>query len=68
MSRYSSSIIQNKGANRMNLALHMSKRQLLFLVLLFIALIVTALFVIHSTTPSLWHSITDLPDIMNRQP
>lgn len=52
----------------MNLALHMSKRQLLFLVLLFIALIVTALFVIHSTTPSLWHSITDLPDIMNRQP
>lgn len=48
-----------KGAKRMNLAIRMSKAQLVLFVLIVISLIVTALFVIHAAMPGVWHATVD---------
>jgi hypothetical protein len=59
------SLLNNKGATRMNLALRMTKRQMLLLALIFVTLVVTALLVIHTASPGLWHTIVDTPDIIS---
>ncbi len=42
-------------------------KQILFLVLVFLALLVAALVVIHAAMPSLWHSLVSVfsPDVIN---
>ena len=49
----------------MNLALRMSKLQMLLLALIFVALLVTMFLVIHATMPAVWHTIVNSPDVMN---
>ena len=51
----------------MNLALRMTERQMLLLALIFVAFLITVLFVIHTAMPGLWHVITLSPDIISRQ-
>ncbi len=51
----------------MNAGLRISKAQVMFLVLFILALLVAALFLIHATMPTLWHTITYSPFIMNSQ-
>jgi len=48
----------NKGAHRMNLVSHLSRTQILFIVLLIVSLLVATLFVIHAAMPGVWHTIT----------
>ena len=52
----------------MNLALRMTKRQMLMLAIIFVALLVTTLIVIYAAMPGLWHVITFSPDVPFRQP
>lgn len=49
----------------MNLALHVTKRQMLLLAIILVFLFATALIVIHTTLPGLWHTIAVSPDILN---
>ncbi len=49
----------------MNLALSVTKKQMLILAFIFLVLLVTALFVIHTAMPNLWHTIADSPDVMS---
>lgn len=51
----------------MNLALRMTRTRLLFLVLLIVALLVAALFLVHAALPDLWRVITYSPYILNRR-
>ena len=52
----------------MNMALHITKRQMVLLALLLVVLLATTLLVIHTTMPVLWHVITLSPRVLNRQP
>jgi uncharacterized membrane protein YqhA len=52
----------------MNLTLRMTKRQMLILAIIFVALLATTLLVIHTAMPSLWHVIADGSDAPFRQP
>lgn len=52
----------------MNLALHMTKKQLVLLTLLIIALIATSLIVVHAAVPGLWRTVVDTPSILNWHP
>ena len=52
----------------MNLALRMTKKQLVLLTLLIIALIATTLIVVQAAVPGLWHTVVDTPNILNWKP
>lgn len=52
----------------MNLALSLTKRQMLLLALIFVAFLVTVLFVIHTTMPGLWHTIVYTPNVIIYHP
>lgn len=52
----------------MGLALRMSRKQLLLLVLVLLCLFVTALLVVHAALPHLWQGLTDLPNVISRWP
>jgi hypothetical protein len=52
----------------MYLALRMSKQQLLLLALVIVTLLAISLFIIHAAVPSVWHTLADGSDILNRQP
>lgn len=56
-------MVFTKGEDRMNLALHMTKKQLVLLTLLIIALIATSLIVVHAAVPGLWRTVVDTPAI-----
>jgi hypothetical protein len=56
---------KGEGELRMGIALRLSKQRLLLLVLLILTLIVTALIVVHTAVPNLWHAIVYVPDIIN---
>ena len=51
----------------MGTALRMNKKQILFLLLVLLTLLVTALIVIHAATPNLFHAIAYSPKIINRR-
>lgn len=51
----------------MNLALRMTRTRLLFLVLLIVALLMAALFLVYAALPDLWRVIAYSPYILNRR-
>ena len=55
---------KGEGELRMGIALRLSKKQLLLLVLVILTLIVTALIVVHTVVPSLFHAIAFRPDVI----
>lgn len=52
----------------MNLALRMTKQQMLLLAIIFVVLLATALLVIHTSMPEFWHVISLGPNVIIRQP
>ena len=49
-----------EGALRMGIALHMSKTQVLVLVILILSVIAISLIALHAVAPGLWHSLFPL--------
>ncbi len=50
----------------MGIALRMSKTQILILVLVLLSLIIATLFVLHASTPNLFHAIAYTSNVLNR--
>jgi uncharacterized protein involved in outer membrane biogenesis len=51
----------------MGTAIRMNKKQILFLLLVLLSLLVTTLIVLHTVTPNLFHAIAYSPKIINRR-
>jgi hypothetical protein len=51
----------------MGTALSMNKKQILFLLLVLLSLLLTALIVIHATAPNLFHALAYTPDVINHR-
>ncbi len=50
----------------MSTALRMNKKQILFLLLVLLSLLVITLIVLHAATPNLFHAIAYSPKVINR--
>jgi hypothetical protein len=50
----------------MGTALRMNKKQILFLLLVILSLLIATLIVLHAATPNLFHAIAYSPKIINR--
>jgi hypothetical protein len=50
----------------MGTVLRMNKMQILFLLLVLLTLLLTALIVLHGTTPNLFHAIVYSPKVIHR--
>ena len=52
----------------MNLAIRMSKAQLVLFFLIIVSLLIMALFVAHAAMPGLWHEVATTPNIIYWHP
>ena len=50
----------------MGTALRMNKKQILFLLLAILSLLIATLIVLHAATPNLFHAIAYSPKVINR--
>ena len=50
----------------MGTALRMNKKQILFLLLVILSLLIATLIVLHAATPNLFHAIAYSPKVINR--
>ena len=51
----------------MGTALRMNKKQILFLLLVILSLLIATLIVLHAATPNLFHAIAYSPKIINHR-
>ncbi len=49
----------------MGTALRMNKKQILFLLIVLLSLLVTTLIVLHAATPNLFHALAYTPKVIN---
>jgi hypothetical protein len=50
----------------MGIGLHVNKKQMLFFLFVILFLLVTAVFLLHAATPSLFHEVAFRPEIIHR--